>query len=248
MKKIVLATALLALGTVSALAADLPARHMYTKAAPVAPMSNWNGWYMGGNIGGGWGAGSTDAAFSATSGITNAGLDSNSSGVIGGAQVGYNWQLGTTLFGLETDIQGTGIKGDVTGTTAGATSLTASESLSFLGTVRGRLGVLATPSFLIYATGGFAYGGVDYKASATNTAGTTSFPGSLSDTRTGWTVGGGGEWMVARGWSVKAEYLYVDLGKASVAGVTTPAGVNTANYTFHTQDHIVRAGFNYHFN
>jgi outer membrane immunogenic protein len=257
MKKIILATVLAGIGSTSALAADLGARAPYSKApAMVAAVSNWSGFYIGGNVGYGWGNGHTHfediittAGF--TAGTTPTTIDNRSNGVIGGAQIGYNWQAGAFVTGLEADIQGSGIKGSV-GTTVPSVSgvFSTVEKLPWLGTVRGRLGVTATPDLLLYATGGLAFGRVENSANLTTPAGSLS--GNVSKSKAGWAAGAGTEWMFARNWSAKLEYLYVDLGESSVAAplVRTSGAIASAftvGYTWKTQDHIVRAGVNYHF-
>jgi outer membrane immunogenic protein len=188
-------------------------------------------------------------------------------GFIGGGQVGYNWVSGRFLAGLEADIQG------ISNTTAAGTlantavvvgtpivsSQIGSMSTSDLGTVRGRVGLLADPKWLLYVTGGLAYGNVSATNILTQT-GTNGFIGagtaSSTDTRSGWTAGGGVEWMIAPMWSVKAEYLHYDLGSVRfVNGVTgTPASAFFAGQVFQTNSvsasfrgDIVRAGVNYHF-
>ena len=147
-------------------------------------------------------------------------------GFIGGGQVGYNMQL-SKLFvvGLEADIQGK------TGTSNGSiaagqvvvgvpvTSIqTVSAKTDWIGTVRGRVGILLAPTWLVYFTGGLAYGGND-ASSTLFQSGTNGFvgtgAGSLSTTRVGGTFGAGLEWMFARNWSAKAEYLFYDLGTAN---------------------------------
>jgi outer membrane immunogenic protein len=118
---------------------------------------------------------------------------------------------------------------------------------------------LITPSLLVYGTGGLAYGGVNFGASVFQVL--TAFPAvgpgisstAFSDTRVGWTAGGGVEWMFMPNWSAKVEYLYYDLGNVTPPGsvfvypvVANPIGVNGATTRF--DGHIVRAGVNYHFN
>ena len=171
MKKIVLATVLAALGSASALAADLGPR-AYTKAPMMAaPVSTWQGFYIGGNVGYGWGDGKTDFRFlpdETTFSEQNTSLRAKPKGAIGGAQIGYNWQANAFVVGFEADIQGSGIKGDATGGLIIFPTLVvdplsqtkASEKLSWFGTVRGRFGTTITPSLLLYATGGLAYGQV----------------------------------------------------------------------------------------
>jgi outer membrane immunogenic protein len=174
MKRIVLAAALVALGSASALAADLPPRG-YNKAPAMAPVSNWSGLYVGGNLGYGWGDGNTDFSFLPTPeefGINNTTLGARSSGVIGGAQLGYNWQIGSLVTGLEADIQGSGLKGSARAPAIitfvpnfpQQSSLSSEAKLSWFGTVRGRLGLTVTPELLLYGTGGLAYGRVDASA------------------------------------------------------------------------------------
>jgi outer membrane immunogenic protein len=251
MKKIVLATALLALGSASAFAADLPAR-TYTKAPMMAPINTWQGFYIGGNVGYGWGNGTIDLTPRLLDGNA-ASLDTKSNGVIGGAQIGYNWQIGAVVTGLEADIQGSSIKGSAhttfKNTDNGApVDFSASSKLSWFGTVRGRLGATVTPDLLIYGTGGLAYGHVSASADTFFDV-FNDFPGSVSKTNVGWTAGAGGEWMFAHNWSAKLEYLYIDLGNVSTVALNHlfPASSSAAVYTLKTRENIVRAGVNYHF-
>jgi len=171
-------------------------------------------------------------------------------GVVGGAQVGYNYQFNQFVIGVETDFQGSSISGGVNNNAqslitspyyntraAGSEFLApigalagANTSLEWFGTVRGRVGYLFLPTLLIYGTGGFAYGQVD------------AF--GFSNTATGWTAGGGVEWMFAPNWSAKAEYLYVALSNNNWNG---GGGFNFGN-AYNPQFNIVRAGINYHFN
>jgi outer membrane immunogenic protein len=201
----------------------------------------------------------------------------NSSGFLGGGQIGYLWRFnGDLVAGVEADIQGTTLDGHGSGMGVGnpqyfgmtvATVETASKSLDYLGTARARLGYLVTPSLLAYATGGLAYGGAHLSTSLAQgspfpTGGFIVAPAlgqtSVGDTRVGWTVGGGGEWMFAPNWSVKAEYLYYDLGVLTTNGALGGVGgifpVNPPLYADAVQSstrfngHVVRAGVNYHFN
>ena len=291
MKRIVLTAAFAALGSASALATDLPSR-TYTKApAAAAPAYNWSGWYGGLNAGwvGGSGRVSNDASIVSTStapvnaeaialGATN--TAGTSSGFIGGGQFGYNYQF-SHLFvaGFEADIQGLSgahkrsssviplLAGEGGGIASVVTNSTTTRDLSYLGTLRARIGVLAVPSFLLYATGGLAYGGVKSDTtiaqSVTNTFNpppSTLTSGSFSGTRVGYVVGGGGEWMLSSNWSAKLEYLHYDLGsatyatgglannleQASLQGSGTAAVATSSKVRFN--DNIVRVGVNYHFN
>jgi outer membrane immunogenic protein len=205
------ALALLA-GLASAQAADIQNRQMPAKApAYVAPVFTWTGPYIG--INGGWGWGSSDYT---------GGFGSNSpSGGLVGTTLGYNWQAGPAVFGLEGDIDWSGIDDTNGGTTT---------RNRWLGTVRGRLGY-AAGQFMPYVTGGLAVGGL-----RTSIAGF----GTSSDTKAGWTLGGGVEAALWGPVSAKLEYLYVDLGSGSaVPGAGGARGDFTTN--------IVRAGLNYRF-
>jgi outer membrane immunogenic protein len=262
MKRILSAVMVTAALTAPGLAADLGARS-YTKAPALAPVSNWSGLYVGGNLGYGWGDGNTDFSFlpsPADFNINNASLRAPSSGVTGGAQVGYNWQVGSVVTGLEADIQGSGIKGSARATSIDSnTGLpdrsgsfpTSEPKLSWFGTVRGRLGVTVTPDLLLYGTAGLAYGEVDASATWFSSV-FDQAPASISKTKVGWTAGAGAEWMFARNWSAKLEYLYVDLGSATAIGaVRINQGLDprlTVGYTWHTRENIARVGVNYHFN
>jgi outer membrane immunogenic protein len=216
---------------------------------------------------------------------------SNHLGFIGGGQIGYNHQAyEKVIFGVETDIQGiTGQGGGTTssynvlkytytatatGSVTPATAYTlyaASKSVDYVGTVRGKIGYLATPNIELYGTGGLAYGGVRTRSFSWQQLSIPSTdeigPGSSSydGTKVGWTAGGGIEWMFSSNWSVKAEYLYYDLGSVNtyngqlvrvwnnhqtVSGITAGdiacTSVSQSKVSFN--GNIARAGVNYHFN
>jgi outer membrane immunogenic protein len=164
-----------------------------------------------------------------------------SSGVLGGLQIGYNWQFNRNwLIGLETDFDWSGMKGSgstggVIATMGGSTPFTATadEHINGFGTIRARLGYLPTDNLLAYLTGGFAYGKVEHTGAyivngitsiaVTNItsfacagSGATCFSGSSSRMATGWTVGGGLEYAFWQKWSLKAEYLFVSLDSKSL--------------------------------
>ncbi len=250
--------ALAALVGTPALAADMAARP-YTKAPPmVAPVWNWNGFYGGLNAGYGWSdrndivtVGQVPAnAATVAAGLRNPLVNVNRDGFVGGGQIGYNFQFSPTwVLGVEADIQY--VDGRRTFATVGTSGLsnTFRTGLDYLGTVRGRLGY-TWGATMLYGTGGFAYGGVNNGASFLNGAGALAFFGQERTTRTGYTVGGGIEHMFAPSWSVKAEYLYYDLGRSTVGiNLVAPGlGVGTGyNTSFRNDGHIVRAGLNYKF-
>jgi len=223
----------------------------------------WTGFYAGLNIGGGWSAGGGNSNAWNLGGM-NGGVTNNiGGGVIGGGQIGYNYQLGGAglpgiggglggiVIGAEADFQGTsmsqtntgygvasGVPGVVDGTPIWYQS---GKSLPWFGTVRGRLGILAMPTLLLYGTGGFAYADVQNNGGLYGT-------NQNSATQTGWTAGGGAEWMFMPNWSAKVEYLYTDVsgGNSNYWGGNWGTGINNVNN--HTRWNTVRAGVNYHFN
>lgn len=269
MKKLFpIATALLAFGIVgTAYAADLPTTKgppVYTPPPP--PVFSWTGLYVGGNVG--WG--SIDDHQSTTfcvnpAGVLNGpgclpvipGAQVTGGGVLGGAQIGYNYQISNFVLGFETDFQGAELKGSTFlpgSTLIGPDIYTADERIDWLGTARGRVGV-AFNQFLVYATGGLAYGRATADSNLTLPLPGIAFPSSTSSTRAGWTAGGGVEWAFAQNWSAKIEGLYYDLGSITAVGAEIPAplilGVPSTPYlvgkSFNVDGVIVRAGVNYKF-
>jgi outer membrane immunogenic protein len=217
MKKVLLTTVgLVALGVAPALAADLPAR-AYTKApAAVAPIYNWGGFYIGAM--GGYGA--EDAGFGSMK------------GGFGGGTLGYNWQTGQLVLGVEADAAWS----DINSTVGFPGLFTASAKIQDLGTVRGRIGYAFDP-FLVYATGGYAW--ADTKLSA------TALGVTISDSKVlnGWTVGAGVEAMFAPHWSVKAEYLYRSFSGDTFFSNVVPGGIATNTLKVNSG----QIGVNYHF-
>lgn len=217
MKYTTLAAALL-LSSTSAFAADAI---VYNEPAPVAVVDtfSWTGGYIGLNAGYAGGKNKLNVY----DGIS---AKDNSNGFLGGIQAGYNWQFDQMIVGLETDIQGAGIKSDVEIGGRGAEA-----KINWFGTTRARLGYTPVDRFMVYATGGVAYGKI--KASTANF--------SESDTRVGYTVGAGAEYALTNNVTLKSEYLYTDLGKLKLdAGAGNFAEVKAP---FHT----VRVGVNYKF-
>jgi outer membrane immunogenic protein len=269
MKKLLMTAAVAVLTATGAQAADLAARP-YTKAPPVvAAVYDWTGFYVGANVGYGWGNSHTNLTsdpelvspgFITLLGSANAAA-TNPAGVIGGGQIGYNWQQGQWLAGLETDFSGTNIRStnDFSGPVGVTRFVHTEERLDWLATLRGRIGVLATPQLLLYATGGLAVGQVKTNSSLTTTV-ANNIPACIaaniglcmgsSDTATkvGWTVGGGAEWALWSNWSVKAEYLYVDLGRSNSTGFDTRFAPPLPLFASTKDDfHIARVGVNYRF-
>jgi outer membrane immunogenic protein len=164
-------------------------------------------------------------------------------------QAGYNYQMGCFVVGIEADFSGSGMSGSQSvspypGLTYGVG--TARESINWFGTVRPRLGYTVRPNVLIYATGGLAYGDVSYSANAYGPL--NGYPASLSTTKVGWTLGGGVEYAVSKCWTVKAEYLYMDLGNESAIVGSIPLITAFQNsYQWKTTANIFQIGVNYKF-
>jgi outer membrane immunogenic protein len=207
---------LLALAGGSAAAADLPP--YYQPGPAYNPIYTWTGFYLGINGGGGWGRSQWD------------GVDTFdvSGGLIGGT-IGYNWQFAGAVIGAEGDIDWSGIKGTTTVLCAPGCE----TRNKWLATARGRVGY-AFDRFLPYFTGGLALGDIN--------ATRPGFPGG-SITNAGWTVGAGLEVGLVSNVSLKAEYLYVDLGtfNCELNCALAPGG----NVSFTTS--IFRAGANVRF-
>jgi outer membrane immunogenic protein len=257
-------------------AADLP-----VKALPAAaPVYSWTGFYFGGTAGYGWGGNVDPQATGKDLGIFGAGpqvvaaslagltpLNTNPKGFLGGIEAGYNYQISSFVWGIETDfswgnITGSGTRSSSTAVPLNAdfltTNITASEKLKTFGTFRGRLGITPFDRGLLYATGGLAYGqassnvAVSQNENLFNTF--TPSSGSGSSYLVGWTLGGGAEWAFGSNWSAKAEYLYYNLGHLNYSantisaislGVpfTTVSPMPSAQFS----GSVVRLGLNYKF-
>jgi outer membrane immunogenic protein len=252
-----------ALAATPALAADLT----YEPAPVAAPVSvyNWTGFYIGVNAGYGWGdIDTTDSSMTTTGPLvgigqgtfnpaqTFAGEDGSASvdGWLGGAQIGYNYQVGTWVFGAEADYQAIDLdtSSSFLGSVAGPYYETSAELQSF-GTVRGRIGY-AIDNVLLYGTGGLAIGqakaGLSIQGGVPGDFTGPRFSESSSKTMVGFAVGAGAEWAIARSnWSVKAEYLYTDFGKKTF-DFDFGAG-DSATSRGDVSASIVRAGLNYRF-
>jgi len=243
MRKVALvASTLLVLGG-TASAADLPFQPAPAFLPALAP--TWTGFYVGLNGGGGIGTGTSD--FSIDGGPAFASVKNSMSGAIGGGQLGYNWQAGPVIFGVETDFQGSSVKGTLTAPCLPALcalplSASYSQELSWFGTARGRIGY-ASAGWLLYATAGYAYGQVKTNASAS--AGPATVGLEITENRNGWTAGGGIEVEFAPRWTAKVEYLFVDLGEVNHSFVFP--GVATINDTTRMTVNVARAGVNFRF-
>jgi outer membrane immunogenic protein len=240
-------------------------------APPPAPVYNWTGFYVGGNVGASFGRAKTDYSGTQT-GIIPAFANSaitEPSGFIGGGQIGYNWQFSPIwVAGIEADIQWAhevdhntvqqsfafaGVPGVVPiPATSGTEAIDYNTKIDWFGTVRARAGYLwgNGGSVLTYITGGLAYGrvGIDGTTgvSITTPAFFTINSFSQSKVNTGWTVGSGTEGMTGiPGLTYRIEYLYVDLGSVDTNTILV-TGTQIHTHT-HFNDNIIRAGFNYLF-
>ncbi len=234
---------------------------------PMMPMPSWAGWYVGGNVG--YSFGNNDFTFNdpgfgtgGTGAPTSFAGHQRLDGVIGGGQVGYNWQPNPyAVFGLEADFQGANEKGSIGyGTdcegpnfSTGTCTVTQSARLDWFGTVRGRVGWLITPTIMPYLTAGLAYGQINASGTANVTApgvctAGCSWSWSGSSVNVGFAGGFGVEAFFpgSTNWTWKAEYLYINLGSVSGTG-TDPAYHTTYSWSDHFTDNIVRAGINYYF-
>ena len=266
MKKILLGiAAIAALVATPALAADLA-----LKAPPPPPPPSWTGFYIGLDGGAGFNTQTGNNININPAGVvsgTGAGgpiadVISPLGGFFGG-QAGYNWQNGVVVYGIELDLQWSHIQQantvnapccEPTLSNAVNTSLwSANANLDWFGTTRARLGILASPRLLLYATGGGAYGGAtltgNWFAPATPGFG---YPSSASATKGGGVVGAGFEYAFTGKLSLKAEALYYDMGTLT-SSFTCPAAATTcsAGYTaqgaFRIEGVLARFGLNYHF-
>jgi outer membrane immunogenic protein len=254
---------------------------------PPPPPPQWTGFYLGVTAGGTWSTNNDPdtvafpvAEFPGFEPLTDASallattrLPVQVSGFIGGGEWGYNYQWNNWVIGFEGDFSGIASSerratefatAAADGTPIGDLDVdqlaVATRKVDWLGTDRGRIGFLIWPTFLVYGTGGLAYGEVDTGVfiGQVNPALTSTLAlGRFEQTLAGWTAGGGVEWLFAPNWSLKVEYLYYDLGRVTfglsplthseaVLGIPVTVTDNLASTRF--SGNIVRAGLNYHFN
>lgn len=223
-------------------APDMPVK------APVARIANWNGLYAGLNVGYGVGRDPTSYSESGIGFSIAERFYIAPAGIIGGGQVGYNWQFGQLVAGIESDIQASAMRDSacVDGCIHNAffnLAANVEQKLPWLGTTRGRLGYVADSGALLYLTGGVAYG--EHKTTINHVQGTITATVTSSETKAGWVIGGGIEIPLDRHWKAKAEYLYVDLGSQAI---TFAAGPLPVTETSSFRENIFRVGLNYGFN
>jgi outer membrane immunogenic protein len=236
----------------AASAADLAARP-YTKAPMMAPIMtyNWTGCYIGGNVGGGW-ARTNQSRVALVNGVAivppNDFGSGNGSNVIGGAQIGCDYQFaGNWVVG----VQGMFDFGNISESHINPSFPTFSDNTKVkdVFTVTGRVGYLFAPQLLGYVKGGGAWARVDYNNFGTVPVNFLSESATGVD-RQGWTVGGGLEWMFAPGWSVFGEFNYLDFGRKNISFVAAPGTVGVVADVVRTRLQVeqVLVGVNYKFN
>jgi outer membrane immunogenic protein len=259
MKKLILVSAAVsALAATPVFAADLPVRARPAPPVAVAPAYDWTGFYVGASLGGRW----SDVTWTTTSPSFPGSLIGNSanldsSTVRAGGYVGYNWQFAPNwLVGIEGDIAW----GDSDKSLAGFPGLCFAAGCGNFDTIkvrerwdaslRGRLGFLATPTFLIYATGGAAWQDTEVSANCLGTAINASYcaiavGNSVSTTKSGWTVGGGVETILWTNWLARLEYRFADYGTIGFALPPAPVVGFTSNVELKT--HTFYGGLAYKF-
>lgn len=255
----------------SVFAADLPRR--YVPPPVVEPAFSWTGFYVGLNAGYGWNN-MDDPTWRPYSGYNygynygHHGLSiNNDGGFVGGAQIGYNYEMGQGAFGrfvvgLEADIQYADIGGQASWNNSwdayywnNASAYNyygakAGSDLTWFGTVRARAGV-AFDRALIYVTGGLAYGGGDNDKFCNQLVAAGGWGKCNDSTGIGWAVGGGLEYAFTNNWTAKIEGLYVNIDRSS-SNVYVYNVVNPANdYYYKTKSNnefaVFRVGLNYKF-
>jgi len=230
------ATAAILIATsLTAVAADLPARPAYQAPAMVAPVQTWTGCYIGGNIGAAWGEAKIEN-------MTGGGsVTPSNNGFIAGGQIGCDYQSGAWVFGIRNlgDWSNLDKRSGIVGGTFNGFSVGTKSNWVDLLTVRA--GYALQPAWLLYLQGGGAWRNSDVQLF--NTAGT--FLGEVGKTRSGWTIGPGSEYKFAPNWSAFLEYNYADFGNNGVQ--VSVAGVGTFSGNVKTNAHMVLTGVNWRF-
>lgn len=240
------------------LAGPVFAADVAKRSSPIAdpipsPSSSWGGFHVG--VNGGVGGGKVDYPVGAVAGpLAIAGSGGmNAAGMLLGVQAGYDWVFANRILaGIEADFGWSNLEdklsvggsASVGGVPIGSAGLAAGSRLDYLGTVRGRLGYVVTDPWLVYLTGGWAWGSVNSSYSA-GIVGGPGFAGGVTKQMSGWAAGIGTEYAITPDLSFRAEYLHVDLGSADLAALAI--GPVAAGLRVSPTHDIVRAGINYRF-
>lgn len=230
-------------------------------AIAAEPMFNWTGSYVGLHAGYGWGdmltSGFTATPFPVGIFPIPPIVSANGTGILGGVQVGYNYQIGRFIVGLEADYSLSAITGTGFGTLPFAGGVpgyhltTVKQEIPWFATVRGRLGISPAERFLLIASAGLAYGLTQVSSGTmpvfpgTDCTNTTCAFGSASGTSIGWTVGGSLEYALSQTVIIKSEYLFIDLGSRSMTYPATLSGGSVVTTTSDFRAHILRMGLNF---
>jgi outer membrane immunogenic protein len=233
----------------NASAADLP---MMTKAPVLAPYYDWSGFYVGGEVGGGWSRSQktvVDGTPAFPAGLVFNPL--NASGILGGGYAGYNYQVNRALIiGIDGDYSGADLTGSEA--TVGPTGVTSTDhgKVGWIATVTGRVGFVVDNNFLIYGKGGWAWAGFSENGVTTSAAGVPVTNLANNDTRNGATVGIGGEWGFAPNWSAKLEYDFVALNTSNFLNTNTTIATGVTTFPARSAGsslNIVKVGISYRF-
>jgi outer membrane immunogenic protein len=215
------------------------AADMAVRAAPssliTASAYSWNGLYLGGNIGGLSGTKNWS--------VTGTGIplgSSSPSGAIGGGQIGYNWQMSALVFGIQADYDWSGASGSNADLVIVAN--TNRSRIKSLASVTGRIG-FAMDRALLYVKGGGAWARDDYDSFVTATGVAVA---NASQSRSGWTLGGGLEYAFLGTWSGFIEYDYYGFGTRAL-GFATPAGLPFGTFDIRQTVSVIKGGINYRF-
>ena len=221
---------------------------LFSSAFAASETPNWTGFYGGGHVGGGW---STvdwyEDSTSGGSGLPPGTLDGTvkASGVLGGLQAGYDYQLQQFVLGLQANISSANINGNTAGcpSAVSPTGQACGTKINWLGTGIGHIG-FAYNQALFYTLGGFAWSNeelTNYCPNCTNPNGNYTFSG----TRLGWIIGAGLEYKLQKNLSALIEYNYIDLGKKNLTFVKVPSSYYTEDIS--ERLHSVKLGLNYRF-
>jgi outer membrane immunogenic protein len=237
MRKVLFSTVAFAALVGQAFAADLPS----SKEAPVyvapPPIFSWTGLYVGADIGGFWGA----ANILAPGALFTFSHNANNDGVIGGGFIGYNYQVNNFVLGLQGEIDGAGNGSSHFSAPFGADVFQSSVNQNWIASIDGRLGY-AMDRTLLYVLGGVAWD--QQSASITNL--TTGFAVNVSNTRTGYDIGGGVEYAFTPNWTGRIEYRYYNFGSANTAWVDR-AFRGGSFFRTTLNDNVIRVGLAYKF-
>jgi outer membrane immunogenic protein len=240
--RLLAASALLGALSSAALAADLAPPPVYP---PPPPVFTWTGVYVGGQIGYQWGESQNPYVYAdADPGVPvfPLQLSHTDEGIVGGAHVGYNWQISQFVIGLEGDVNGSDYQGTSTYPYPTASFLnTESTRIGIEGSVRGRVG-FAWDRVLIYGTGGVAFASINNSVEVP----VVDAYASASTGRVGWTAGGGIEYAIDNNWSIRAEYRYTDYGNVSYAFPSTSV-LTGYSVSKCITDNMATGGFSYKF-